>query len=289
MKTDNNQRSDRAMGSDNLSTNSGALDASGLPAPSARGRKPNSGEPGHEKRRGGSGRDAAGRFTAGNRGGPGNPFARRVGALRSALLSVFTEEKLRLVVDSLLERAACGDIPAAKLVLLYGIGKPSDTVDPDQLEVDEWQKVVECSLEDETTCAVADGVAAAGAAAATPTVLNTIEQKPPEDQQAAVIAAEMDPAMQQSCEVPTHQVDNERRSGITVSDRQERVDSRVGKKPLLYVWAGDKFVCKPFGTDGMKRMDRDPLEPGGDGGGNAGCPPLEPGGDGDGDADRAAS
>ena len=33
-----------------------------------------------------TGRDASGRFTRGNKGGPGNPFARQVGQLRKALL-----------------------------------------------------------------------------------------------------------------------------------------------------------------------------------------------------------
>src|SRR5258708_2822640 len=43
----------------------------------------------------GDGRDGSGRFAKGNKGGPGNPFARRVGRLRSALLEVVTEEKLK--------------------------------------------------------------------------------------------------------------------------------------------------------------------------------------------------
>jgi len=39
-----------------------------------------------------AGRDSADRFTKGNKGGPGNPFARQVAALRSALLSAITPD-----------------------------------------------------------------------------------------------------------------------------------------------------------------------------------------------------
>src|SRR5205085_4146516 len=37
---------------------------------------------------GGNGHDSQGRFAKGNKGGPGNPFARRVGRLRSLLVNL---------------------------------------------------------------------------------------------------------------------------------------------------------------------------------------------------------
>lgn len=75
------------------------------------------------------GRDSAGRFTVGNSGGPGNPYARRVAALRSALLDSVTEEDLRGIARSLVEQAQGGDLAAAKLLLSYVVGRPPSEVD----------------------------------------------------------------------------------------------------------------------------------------------------------------
>ena len=52
-----------------------------------------------------SGRDASGRFTANNSGGPGNPFARRVAALRSTVLDIVSAAELADVLRALLARA----------------------------------------------------------------------------------------------------------------------------------------------------------------------------------------
>src|SRR5437899_3454412 len=83
------------------------------------------------------GRDARGRFTKNNRGGPGNPFARRVAALRQALLDTVTEEDIRVVSARLLEQARAGDLAAVKLLFAYVIGKPGECVDPDSLDQQE--------------------------------------------------------------------------------------------------------------------------------------------------------
>src|SRR5687768_3106426 len=69
---------------------------------------PTSAQPTHD-------RDAQGRFAAGNRGGPGNPFARQVAALRSTLIGCVTHEDIMAVAYTLLERAKAGDVAAAKL------------------------------------------------------------------------------------------------------------------------------------------------------------------------------
>jgi hypothetical protein len=86
---------------------------------------------------GANGRQPNGRFAPGNAGGPGNPFARRVATLRSALLEAITPEDVTEIVRKLVEMAKAGDIAAAREVLTRVIGKPADAVDPDRLDVGE--------------------------------------------------------------------------------------------------------------------------------------------------------
>ncbi len=86
-----------------------------------------------------AGRDPKGRFATGNPGGPGNPFARRVAALRSALIQSVQAEDLIAIARTLIEKARTGDTAAAKLVYQYVLGKPAAPVDPDRLDADEWQ------------------------------------------------------------------------------------------------------------------------------------------------------
>jgi hypothetical protein len=74
-------------------------------------------------------RDARGRFTAGNHGGPGNPFARQSAALRQALLNAVTPEDISAITAALLDKARQGDVAAAKLVFAYKLGKPAAAVD----------------------------------------------------------------------------------------------------------------------------------------------------------------
>ena len=68
------------------------------------------------------GRDARGRFAKGNTGGPGNPHARKVAQLRSALLRAVSAGDLRAVVTQLVDQAKAGDVQAARLLLdrLFG-------------------------------------------------------------------------------------------------------------------------------------------------------------------------
>jgi hypothetical protein len=90
-----------------------------------------------------NGRDAGGRFAAGNKAARGNPFARRVAALRTALLSVATPERVRQLAERLFRMAEGGDVAAAKLVLNYAIGRPAEVVDPDTLDADEISKLLQ--------------------------------------------------------------------------------------------------------------------------------------------------
>src|SRR5205807_2395576 len=84
------------------------------------------------------GRDSHGRFGKGNRGGPGNPFARQVGALRSALLSALTPQDIAAAAQELLRQAKEGNVAAARLLLSYALGKPAAAVDPDTLDLHEF-------------------------------------------------------------------------------------------------------------------------------------------------------
>ncbi len=89
------------------------------------------------------GRDANGRFTKGNAGGPGNPFARKVAELRRALVNFITEDDMKHIAFVLKQKAMGGDLAAIKLLFQYVLGKPQPTPDPDRLDADEWQKVQE--------------------------------------------------------------------------------------------------------------------------------------------------
>jgi hypothetical protein len=90
-----------------------------------------------------AGRDAKGRFTKGNPGGPGNPFARHVAKLRSALVQCVSEEDIRQIAKGLLVSAKLGHLPSIRILLLYALGKPSGTVNPDTLDIEEWRQLVQ--------------------------------------------------------------------------------------------------------------------------------------------------
>src|SRR5207302_545944 len=80
-----------------------------------------------------------GRFAKGNAGGPGNPFGRKVAAMRQVVQEAVSEEDLRAIVGKLVEQAKEGNIAAAKLVLAYAVGKPAAAPDPDRQDLEEWQ------------------------------------------------------------------------------------------------------------------------------------------------------
>ena len=86
---------------------------------------------------GDGGRDRNGRFTKGNPGGPGNPYARRVAELRTALLETVGNDGLAEIVRGLVTAARGGDVAAAKLVLSYTLGRPGVATDPDAVMIHE--------------------------------------------------------------------------------------------------------------------------------------------------------
>ncbi|MFO0846628.1 MAG: hypothetical protein U0797_30385 [Gemmataceae bacterium] len=83
------------------------------------------------------GREANGRFARGNRGGPGNPYARQVAAFKCRVLHRVKDDDLDAIIDKLVELARQGDVAAARLVLQHTLGKPIESAHPDRLDRDE--------------------------------------------------------------------------------------------------------------------------------------------------------
>ena len=83
----------------------------GMPTPSTNGRTPR------------------GQFATGNPGGPGNPYARRTAALRSALLDAVTEADIRAIAKALVKRARDGEVPAVRELLDRLLGRSGDVQD----------------------------------------------------------------------------------------------------------------------------------------------------------------
>jgi hypothetical protein len=90
-----------------------------------------------------NGRGADGRFTPGNKAAAGNPFHRAVAARRKALLEAIGPEDVAAVARKLRDMALAGDVPAAKVLLSYVVGRPAEAVDPDRVDVDEVNLLME--------------------------------------------------------------------------------------------------------------------------------------------------
>ena len=75
-------------------------------------------------------RDRRGRFVRGNPGGPGNPFGRKVAALRAALIDCITPQDIQRAIAARLRGAETGNVPAARLLLDYAVGKPTYPANP---------------------------------------------------------------------------------------------------------------------------------------------------------------
>jgi hypothetical protein len=92
----------------------------------------------------GEGREANGRFGIGNQAarGHGNPVHRKMASMRRALLSAVDEAALADLGRKMLAAARGGDWVAAKLLLSYTCGRPTDAPDADRLDLDEWALVL---------------------------------------------------------------------------------------------------------------------------------------------------
>jgi hypothetical protein len=75
----------------------------------------------------GNGRDQRGRWAVGNRGGPGNPYSKRVNRLRAMLFRSCDPAKMQVAVNKALDQAMNGD--TAILFELWDrlCGRVSDT------------------------------------------------------------------------------------------------------------------------------------------------------------------
>jgi hypothetical protein len=91
------------------------------------------------------GRDGRGRFTKGNPGGPGNPFARQMAKLRQHLLNSASPEEIDFVKAQLMELIAKQNPLAIRMYFEFIIGKAGPAVDPDRLDIDEWRLLKETS------------------------------------------------------------------------------------------------------------------------------------------------
>jgi hypothetical protein len=111
-----------------------------------------------------SGRDGKGRFARGNKGGPGNPFNRRVAALRQLLVERVSDDDLAAIVDRLVQKAREGDVSAARLVLSYAVGRPTSAVDPDELDIQEMSIFTREALTPQQSTAPLEGIPAGLAA-----------------------------------------------------------------------------------------------------------------------------
>lgn len=74
-------------------------------------------------------RGPRGRFASGNRGGPGNPHAKRVAVLRGALLDAVTDEDIHAVARALVAAAKTGEVAAIRELLDRCIGKAAEGAD----------------------------------------------------------------------------------------------------------------------------------------------------------------
>jgi hypothetical protein len=85
------------------------------------------------------GRGEGGRFAPGNRGGPGNPYARQTAMLRKAAADCVTRQDVEEIMDAMMLRAKAGDVAAAKFVMTYSTGRAGAAADPDTIEAHDLQ------------------------------------------------------------------------------------------------------------------------------------------------------
>jgi hypothetical protein len=105
-----------------------------------------------------TGRASNGRFSKGNKGGPGNPFARQTATMRKAFVAEAGEEQMRAIARAMIEKASNGDVGAARLVCSYVMGRPTEAPDPDRLDEMEWQQWQRDTIGNDEVTTVLGGV-----------------------------------------------------------------------------------------------------------------------------------
>jgi hypothetical protein len=89
-----------------------------------------------------SDRDGKGRFAKGNKAAVGRP-TKRVDLAR-AVRDAMPVDRLRVILERLLELAESGDLDATRLVLAYAIGRPREApTDPIEVELPAVQSVAD--------------------------------------------------------------------------------------------------------------------------------------------------
>ncbi len=83
------------------------------------------------------GREADGRFAFGNKGGPGNPYARQTAMIRKAAADAATAEAAGAMMAALEARGRAGDVAAIRLWFQLSGGRPTPGADPDTLDAHE--------------------------------------------------------------------------------------------------------------------------------------------------------
>jgi hypothetical protein len=68
--------------------------------------------------------------------GAGNPFGRRLAALRAVVVDSVTEDDLRAILTKLVEQAKAGDLASIREVLNRVVGRPADGRDPDRVNIE---------------------------------------------------------------------------------------------------------------------------------------------------------
>lgn len=81
-----------------------------------------------------NGRGKRGQFGPGNSFSRGNPFAKRVAQIRSALMRSIKPADIRLAVKALVERAKAGDRFALAELLDRSVGRPASSVEAEIME-----------------------------------------------------------------------------------------------------------------------------------------------------------
>jgi hypothetical protein len=104
-----------------------------------------------------AGRDEKGRFITGGLGGPGNPHGRKTAAVRAALLDAVSEKEICEIAQIMCARARQGDVAAAKFIFSYIVGKPVHVVDPDRLDLEEYNLYRQRPVDPEELNAIVGG------------------------------------------------------------------------------------------------------------------------------------
>ena len=79
-------------------------------------------------------RNSNGTFAKGNKGGTGNPYARKTASLRNLFYETATDEDMKVIIQRLVADAKDGDPVARKELFNRMIGKPVDSPHPDELD-----------------------------------------------------------------------------------------------------------------------------------------------------------